>query len=79
MSLRDRLPAPETRGPRIKLDALLDLLKPSIANELRELLHDRSITGSALATLINQLCDEHNTPHLKLKQNSVNRYRKEML
>ncbi len=79
MSLRDRLKEPEKCGPALKLDLLLDQLEPEVAEELQELVADRTISGSQLLTLINQLCEENKVSHLKMKINTLNRYRRENL
>lgn len=79
MSLRDRLKPPEKVGPTLKIDLLFASLEPEVAEELRELLRDHTVNGVQLLTLINQLCDEHNIGHAKMRLCTLNRYRREAL
>jgi F0F1-type ATP synthase delta subunit len=79
MSLRDRLTPPEKCGPTLKVDLLLHSLEPETAEELRELLADPTVNGVQLTNLINQLCDEHNIGHAKMRLSTLNRYRRENL
>jgi len=58
---------------------LLNQLEPEVASELQELVADRTVNGAQLLALINQLCDEYNASHLKMKINTLNRYRRENL
>jgi F0F1-type ATP synthase delta subunit len=54
-------------------------LEPETAEELRELLADPTVNGVQLTNLINQLCDEHNIGHAKMRLSTLNRYRRENL
>jgi hypothetical protein len=79
MSLRDLLPEPTHKGPILKIDRIIKLLSDEEADELRELLADNSLMGSSLCVLLNRLCDIHKVPQLKVRNNTVNRYRREQL
>ena len=79
MSLRDRLKPPEKVGPTLKVDLLFASLEPEVAEELRELLADPTVNGVQLLTLINQLCDEHNISHARMRLTTLIRYRRQNL